>query len=105
MTHIHKTIEFEAKISKTFDILTSRLASKIYTKLLASLGGHITLRLRLLHKYETGYTDNTKGKHFIKKKEHLISKYNRGEGGACGTSNYRNPVCKFAKFPFIKPIK
>ena len=25
--------------------------------------------------------------------------------GACGTSNYRNPVCKFAKFPFTEPIK
>ena len=33
-----------------------------------------------------------------------------GKGGgrgvvACGTSNYRNPVCKFAKFLFTEPIE
>ena len=27
------------------------------------------------------------------------------EGGTCGTSNYRNPVRKFAKFPFTESIK
>ena len=26
-------------------------------------------------------------------------------GGACGTSNYRNPVRRFTKFPFTEPIK
>ena len=28
-----------------------------------------------------------------------------GRGGACGTSNYRNPVGKFAEFSFTEPIK
>ena len=32
---------------------------------------------------------------------HLIG----GERGACVTSNYRNPVRKFTKFPFTEPIK
>ena len=27
-----------------------------------------------------------------------------GREGACGTSNYRNPVRKFPKFPFTVPI-
>ena len=28
-----------------------------------------------------------------------------GESGACGTSNYGNPIRKFAEFPFTEPIK
>ena len=30
---------------------------------------------------------------------------NGGGEGTCGTCNYRNPVRKFAKFPFTEPIK
>ena len=56
ITKMQKTIEFEARISTSFDILASNLASKLYAKLLASWGGHITLRLRLLHKCESGFS-------------------------------------------------
>ena len=35
-----------------------------------------------------------------------ISCFKFGGGkAACGTSNYRNPVCKFAKLSFTEPIK
>ena len=36
MMEIHKTVEFEARISERFDIFAPNLASQLYTKLLGS---------------------------------------------------------------------
>ena len=38
-------------------------------------------------------------------RHNLVSDLNGGRGGACGPSNYRNPLRKFAKFPFTEPIQ
>ena len=41
------------------------------------------------------------------KKTHMyqLSYILGGERGACGTFNYRNPIRKFAIFPFTESIK
>ena len=63
MTQINKTIEFGARISKSFNIFASNLTSKLYTKLLSSGSDHVALclrlflRLRLLRKRGTDFRD------------------------------------------------
>ena len=64
-------MEFEARISKSFDILASNLGEKLYAKLLASWDGYITLllllllllHLGLLQKCKTGFIVNCDIKH------------------------------------------
>ena len=41
----------------------------------------------------------------IKRISSLFLGERRARGGACGTSNYRNPVRKFPEFSFTEPIK